>query len=110
MGDNWADFRRRMNAFRKAGCCITVGTFQSDLAAIAAPIFNDDGAVIGSLARILNRTHAETDEELAVDICDAARQFSKELQKGADRLGTRNEVPSTVERDEDLLGSLVEHI
>ena len=82
LGDTWTDYRRRMNAIRKAGSCITVGTFESGLAAIAAPIFNDEGTVIGSLTRIPKRSHAESDNDLAADVRDAARQFSSNLQAG----------------------------
>jgi DNA-binding IclR family transcriptional regulator len=110
LGDNWTDFRRRMNAIRKAGHCITVGTFESDLAALAAPIFNDEGTVIGSLARILKRSHAESDDELAADIRDAARQFSQELQNGSSSKRNPYEARSLRESDAALLASLIEHV
>lgn len=110
LGDNWTDFRRRMTAIKKAGHCITVGTFESGLAAIAAPIFNDEGIVIGSLARILKRAHAESDEVLAADVRDAARQFSQELQRGPESFRGRTAISSAMENDAVLLGSLIEHI
>lgn len=110
LGDNWTDFRRRMTAIKKAGHCITVGTFESGLAAIAAPIFNDEGIVIGSLARILKRAHAESDEDLAADVRDAARQFSQELQRGPESFRGRTAISSAMENDAVLLGSLIEHI
>lgn len=108
LGDNWPDFKRRLQVIRKAGYCITVGTFESGLAAISAPIFNDEGAVIGSLTRIMHRVHSESDEDLANDIRDAAAHFSAELQSDRTRLNAA--VASNSHRDEDLLGSLVEHV
>lgn len=110
LGDNWTDFRRRMNGIRKAGSCITVGTFESGLAAIAAPIFNDEGAVIGSLARILKRTHAESDDALSADVREAAQQFSWELQHGSSSRDNRSETGALHESDVALLRSLVEHV
>jgi len=110
LGDNWTDFRRRMTAIKKAGHCITIGTFESGLAAIAAPIFNDEGIVIGSLARILKRSHAESDEILAADVRDAARQFSHELQRGPESFRSRTAISSAMENDAVLLGSLIEHV
>lgn len=110
LGDNWTDFRRRMTAIRKAGHCITVGTFESGLAAIAAPIFNDEGVVIGSLARILKRSHPESDDDLAADVRDAARQFSEELQAGMGASSARDTGTLAIEDDAAILGSLVEHV
>ncbi|MBD9388493.1 IclR family transcriptional regulator [Agrobacterium sp. AGB01] len=108
LGDNWNDFRRRLQGIKKAGHCITVGTFETGLAAIAAPIFNDEGAVIGSLTRILNRSHAESDEDLAKQVREAAASFSRELQ-----VGMAAHAPVTQQehrRDAELLGSLIEHV
>ncbi|MGQ3292110.1 MAG: IclR family transcriptional regulator [Shinella sp.] len=110
LGDSWTEFRRRMNAVRKTGSCITVGTFESGLAAIAAPICNDEGTVIGSLARILKRTHPESDDELAADVRDAARRFSQELQAGMGAPGLSGAGTSLPENDAALLGSLIEHV
>lgn len=108
LGDSWAEFKRRMQAIKKAGHSITVGTFESGLAAIAAPIFNDEGVVIGSLTRILKRSHPQSDEELARDIRQAASNFSRELQAGPSSHAA-NVAPES-ERDAELLGSLVEHV
>ncbi|MGK6316635.1 IclR family transcriptional regulator [Neorhizobium sp. DT-125] len=110
LGDSWSEFRRRMQGIKKAGYSITIGTFESGLAAIAAPIFNQEGAVIGSLTRILKRTHSETDEQLATDIREAAQQFSRGLQAG---MKSRVEAESSTNPgygDAELLGSLTEHV
>lgn len=110
LGKSWTEFRRRMQAIKKAGFCITVGTFESGLAAISAPIFNGEGAVIGSLTRILTRSHSESDDELARDVRDAAAHFSRELQARMSGPGNIHDPLGSVSHDGELLGSLVEHL
>lgn len=108
LGDSWNEFRRRMQSIRKAGHCITVGTFETGLAAIAAPIFNDEGAVIGSLTMILDREHAESNDDLVNQVREAATNFSRELQEGMAAHAPRDLHDHL--RDAELLGSLVEHV
>lgn len=108
LGENWNEFRRRMQSIKKAGYCVTVGTFETGLAAIAAPIFNDEDAVIGSLTMILNREHAEGNDQLVDYVREAATNFSRELQEGM-----ASHTPRDLHdhlRDAELLGSLVEHV
>lgn len=50
------------------------------------------------------------DAELAVDIRDAARRFSHELQGGMGQAHAFNPGSAPVENDAALLGSLVEHV
>lgn len=111
LGDNWQDFRRRMQTIKRAGYCITVGTFESEMAAVAAPIFSEDGSVIGSLARILQRVHSESDEELVEDIRAAASEFTRDLQKGIlNSAEAEAAADGSLGRDAELLGSLVGHV
>jgi DNA-binding IclR family transcriptional regulator len=49
LGDDWDAFRSALRAIRKAGFAMTVGECQPDIASIAAPIFNKQQEVLGSL-------------------------------------------------------------
>ena len=49
LGDDWDAFRRALRAIRTAGFSMTVGEYNPDIASIAAPIFNKDQEVLGSL-------------------------------------------------------------
>ena len=49
LGADWDAFRLALRAIRKAGHCITIGEFRPGILGIAAPVFNAEGDVLGSL-------------------------------------------------------------
>ena len=49
LGGDWDAFRASLRGIRKAGFAMTVGEYNPDIASIAAPIFNKDQEVLGSL-------------------------------------------------------------
>jgi DNA-binding IclR family transcriptional regulator len=49
LGATWDEFRRALRAIRKQGWVMTVGEYNAGIASIAAPIFNKDNEVLGSL-------------------------------------------------------------
>jgi len=49
LGSDWPAFRDRLKEIRKDGYCMTVGEYRKGALGIAAPLFNSDGHVLGSL-------------------------------------------------------------
>jgi DNA-binding IclR family transcriptional regulator len=49
LGGDWEAFRAALRAIREAGHCVTIGEFQPGVLGIAAPLFNAEGGVLGSL-------------------------------------------------------------
>lgn len=49
LGPDWSSFRDRLKEIRKTGYCMTVGEYRKGALGIAAPLFNGDGHVLGSL-------------------------------------------------------------
>jgi DNA-binding IclR family transcriptional regulator len=49
LGATWEEFRRALRQIRKDGFSMTIAEYNADIASIAAPIFNKDNEVLGSL-------------------------------------------------------------
>ena len=49
LGADWDAFRGALRAIREAGHSVTVGEFRPGILGIAAPLFNAEGGVLGSL-------------------------------------------------------------
>ncbi len=49
LGADWDSFRVALRAIREAGYCVTVGEFRPGILGVAAPLFNAEGGVLGSL-------------------------------------------------------------
>jgi DNA-binding IclR family transcriptional regulator len=50
LGESWEEFRSTLAKLRRVGVCITRGEIDSGRVGVAAPIFDRDGAVLGSLS------------------------------------------------------------
>jgi DNA-binding IclR family transcriptional regulator len=50
LGADWDTFKKNMRGIRQAGYSITTGEFRSGIAGLAAPLFNQEGEVLGSIA------------------------------------------------------------
>lgn len=75
LGADWDAFRSALRAIRKAGHCATIGEFRPGILGIAAPLFNADGEVLGSLgiAADAHKVPVEQHPALAAIIMDAAK-------------------------------------
>ena len=49
LGDSWSDFRERLADIRSEGFVLTTGEFNPGIVGLAAPVFNVDEAIIGSV-------------------------------------------------------------
>lgn len=57
LGEGWDAFRRRLRDIRRAGSVMSVAEYRPRIASIAAPIFNRDGEVLGSLMLAISTDH-----------------------------------------------------
>src|SRR5580704_17940802 len=59
LGASWQEFRRGLAAIRRAGVSVSRGEIDAGRVGVAAPIFDKDRAVLGSLSLALPATHAD---------------------------------------------------
>ncbi len=75
LGADWDAFRVALRAIRKAGHCITIGEFRPGILGIAAPLFNAEGDVLGSLgiAADARKVPVKRHGALAASVAGAAK-------------------------------------
>ena len=76
LGADWDAFRAALRGIREAGHSVTVGEFRAGILGIAAPLFNADGSVLGSLG-IATEAHRVPPNEratLAAHVTAAAKE------------------------------------
>jgi DNA-binding IclR family transcriptional regulator len=59
LGNDWTEFRRNMVDLRRAGFCISRSEIDPGRVGVAAPIFNDERSVLGSLSFVLPGERAD---------------------------------------------------
>ena len=76
LGADWEAFRGALRAIREAGHCVTIGEFQPGILGIAAPLFNAEGGVLGSLgiATEARRARPKQRDALALKVMAAAKE------------------------------------
>jgi DNA-binding IclR family transcriptional regulator len=89
LGADWPSFRKTLRQIRRDGYCMTVGEFSPGVVGIAAPLFNRDGHVLGSLGIAMLESNADRSQfpALAGAVMEAARQATERIgsgQHGAD--------------------------
>ena len=53
LGENWGEFRSTLAKLRRVGVCVTRGEIDSGRVGVAAPVFDADGLVLGSLSYVV---------------------------------------------------------
>ena len=78
---NWADFRRYYSQIRKSGFYFSNGELEINLAAIAVPLHQGEGEVIGALALVtsVNRMAVIDQSKLTPLIQRVASEISARL-------------------------------
>ena len=78
---NWADFRRYYSQIRKSGFYFSNGELETNLAAIAVPLHQGEGEVIGALALVtsVNRMAVIDQSKLTPLIQRVASEISARL-------------------------------
>ena len=79
MGADWDGLRASLAEIRTQGWCLSLGECGTGLAGLAAPLFNKDGEVLGSigLAAALDSPRMEEFRSLAPAVMKAAAQISQ---------------------------------
>lgn len=81
LGADWSSFRGNLRAIRQQGYCVTRGEFQPGIVGIAAPLFNREDQVLGSLGIAMpgSAVSPEDYEGLAQTVMEAARRATREI-------------------------------
>jgi len=89
LGRDWDAFAAELKALRRAGICISRGEVDRGRIGIAAPIFNADGAILGSLSFVLPESRADERiiERLATLTVVGAREIER-VMRGAGSRGS----------------------
>lgn len=99
MGADWDSFKRSMAAIRRAGHARSQGELDAEFVGVAAPVFNADGEILGSVIAALSRTRLGiTDLDRLVGlITSAGRRISSDIELiGHPRI--RSDSPSQLAR------------
>jgi DNA-binding IclR family transcriptional regulator len=59
LGQNWEEFRAKLAALRQAGVAISRGEIDPGRVGVAAPIFDRDHTILGSLSFVLSSKHVD---------------------------------------------------
>jgi DNA-binding IclR family transcriptional regulator len=95
LGSSFDEFRRALATLRRAGICITHGEVDHGRTGIGAPIFDRDGAVLGSLSLAL--PSARIDEALIARIAPLVALGAREVERiMCDGPGARELSPARV--------------
>jgi DNA-binding IclR family transcriptional regulator len=95
LGSSFDEFRRALATLRRAGICVTHGEVDHGRTGIGAPIFDRDGAVLGSLSLAL--PSARIDEALIGRIAPLVALGAREVERiMCDGPGARELSPARV--------------
>lgn len=83
LGETWEELRAALAAVRRAGVCISKGEIDAGRVGIAAPIFDADHAILGSLTFALPEARAEEAlvRRLASLTASGAREIEQAMNK-----------------------------
>ena len=81
LGPGWEDFRRNLLAIRRVGTCVARGEIDPGRVGVAAPIFDADRAVLGSLSLALAASRADppTVAQLTPLVAAGAREIERSM-------------------------------
>jgi DNA-binding IclR family transcriptional regulator len=84
LGSDWLAFREALRAIRKDGYCMTVGEYRAGALGIAAPLFNSDGNVLGSIGIATHATSVKRSDipGLANWVMKAGRETTERICSG----------------------------
>jgi len=84
LGPGWEEFRRGLASIRRAGISVSRGEIDPGRIGVAAPIFDRDRAVLGSLSLVLPAAHADEAlvQRLAPLTVAGAREIERTMNAG----------------------------
>lgn len=85
LGQDWETLRARLATIREAGYSFSLGEYRSGIAGLAAPLFNREGEVLGSiaLAASTRSPQLEAFKALAPRVIKAAAEISRGIADSA---------------------------
>lgn len=83
LGTAWEEFRDKLSKIRKDGISITEGEFNPGIIGIAAPVFNSEHAILGSVGIALSKEELKDVDmsKAAMSVKRAAREISQRVAK-----------------------------
>jgi len=89
LGSTWKEFRDALSKIRKEGIAITAGEFNPGVVGIAAPIFNSEHAILGSVGIAMSQEDVK-DVDMAkatLAVKRAAREISQRMSVAVSGMG-----------------------
>lgn len=85
LGQDWESLRASLKAIREQGFSFSMGEYRAGIAGLAAPLFNRDGEVLGSLALATSTQSPRLDafKALAPQVMAAAAEVSEGIARSA---------------------------
>jgi len=85
LGEDWETLRTNLAAIRQQGYSFSLGEYRSGIAGLAAPLFNKDGEVLGSIALATSTRSRELArfKALAPAVVEAAGEISRGIAESA---------------------------
>jgi len=86
LGHNWTEFKASLKLIRQNGYSMTMGDYNPGIVSIAAPVFNQDGEVLGSLALAASSTVVQPAQfkNYAPQVMAAAKEISGRISANSD--------------------------
>ena len=83
LGDSWEEFRNALSKIRKDGVATTEGEFNPGIVGVAAPIFNSEHAILGSVGIAFSREELKDIDlnRTTLSVKRAAREISQRVSK-----------------------------
>ena len=84
LGTSWDEFRDTLSKIRREGIAISHGEFNPGVVGIAAPIFNSEHAILGSVGIALNKQDVRDVDmgKMILSVKRAAREISQRMSTG----------------------------
>ncbi|MES2534781.1 MAG: IclR family transcriptional regulator [Pseudomonadota bacterium] len=81
LGRNWEEFKAALKLIRQTGYSMSVGEYHAGIVSIAAPLFNREGEVLGSLALTASAAlvEPETFRNFAPQVVAAGKEISTQI-------------------------------
>lgn len=85
LGADWDQVRRRLRDIKRQGYAISRNEFQTGLVGVSAPLFDQSGRVIGSVAAVMSQatSDAHTEEAMASSVVRCAREIEGRVADGS---------------------------
>lgn len=85
LGQDWETLRAKLATIRQQGFCFSLGEYRSGIAGLAAPLFNKDGEVLGSIALATSTQSSRLAkfQALAPAVMSAATEISRGIAASA---------------------------